>query len=263
MSLLLAQPGPHIAGPGWSRWPKPVAVSLGLHLALAACVLGSGGGLGDAKLPEPAVLQTRMVAVSSAPSKEAAHTEPTQDPRRPLSEASLPAFQAVTPEKTEPLTTFTGLDLGKFSDARNADNLGRMQTAEGPSAMHSEQASERPKSTRSSPESARDSGYLGSGAVDRTAAPLEDVTPDYPPEAGLREGTVVLRLLISATGHVDAAQVLRATPKSLFESAASRAFLQARFSPAQRAGVDVASQLTIEVHFAPTNRDGGISGRLP
>ena len=245
---MLALPGPTLGGPGWLRWSKPVAVSLALHLALAAWMLSSRGGLGRMHLPEPAVLETRLLSISSNNSVSGAETARTENAQ---GARSLTRAAPVEAETTNP---FTVPDTGPAARATQAQSL--------PSAQQ-EQSSSRALQASVSREPSRESGYLGASAVDRTAAPLEDVTPDYPAEAGLREGTVVLRLLISATGHVDAAQVLRATPKNLFEASASRAFLQARFSPAQRAGIDVASQLTIEVHFTPTNRDGGISGRLP
>lgn len=242
---MLALPGPTLGGSGWLRWSKPVAVSLALHLALAAWVLSSRGGLDRLQLPEPAVLETRLLSINSNNSvsgTETARTENAQGVRSLTRSAPVEAEAASPP------------DTGLAARATQFQGL--------PSAQQ-EQASSRALPASVSREPPRESGYLGASAVDRTATPLEDVTPDYPAEAGLREGTVVLRLLISATGHVDAAQVLRATPKNLFEASASRAFLQTRFAPAQRAGIDVASQLTIEVHFTPTNRDGGISGRLP
>ena len=69
------------------------------------------------------------------------------------------------------------------------------------------------------------------GRLDPGPELLGDVEPVYPAEAGLREGTVVLRLLIGKTGTVDEVAVVRSMPKGLFEESALAAFSQARFSP--------------------------------
>ena len=81
----------------------------------------------------------------------------------------------------------------------------------------------------------------------------------YPPEAGLTEGSVVLRLLIGKSGTVDEVTVVRSHPKGLFERSAVAAFSAARFSPGKVLGVPVKSQVTIEVHFTPVDRGGNVS----
>lgn len=97
--------------------------------------------------------------------------------------------------------------------------------------------------------------------LDPGPRPLEDIEPDYPDMAALREGVVVLRLLISETGHVDDVGVVRAEPRGIFEEAAIEAFSKARFSPGLAAGRPVKSQITVEVQFMPVNRGGRVSGR--
>jgi len=91
--------------------------------------------------------------------------------------------------------------------------------------------------------------------------PLEDIEPKYPDAADLRTGTVVLRLLIGDTGHVDDVAVVRANPPGLFDASAMDAFAKARFSPGLVGGVAVKSQMTVEVEFVPLNRLSRISGR--
>ncbi|MDQ6684554.1 MAG: energy transducer TonB, partial [Pseudomonadota bacterium] len=102
--------------------------------------------------------------------------------------------------------------------------------------------------------------YLSGGQLDPGPRPIGDVDPVYPPEAKLQEGTVVLRLLISADGRVDDAAVVRAYPPDLFEAAALAAWRAAKFEPGRVLGVAVKSQMTIEVRFTPINR-GKISSR--
>ena len=62
--------------------------------------------------------------------------------------------------------------------------------------------------------------------LDPGPRPLEDIEPEYPDMTHLREGVVVLRLLISETGHVDDVAVVRAAPRGVFEQAAIEAFSQ-------------------------------------
>jgi protein TonB len=104
-------------------------------------------------------------------------------------------------------------------------------------------------------------GYLAGIRLDPGPRPLEDIEPDYPDPVYLREGTVVLRLLISDTGRVDNVAVVRAAPRGVFEQAALDAFGKAKFAPGMAAGTPVKSQITVEVRFVPINRGARVSGR--
>jgi len=97
--------------------------------------------------------------------------------------------------------------------------------------------------------------------LDPGPRPLSDIEPDYPDMAHLREGVVVLRLLISEKGAVDNVAVVRAEPRGIFEQAAIDAFSKARFSPGLAAGTPVKSQITVEVQFMPINRGARVSGK--
>ncbi len=98
------------------------------------------------------------------------------------------------------------------------------------------------------------------GTLNPPPQPLTDIDPEYPREANGREGSVVIRILISDTGHVDEVAIVRATPAGLFDASAIAAFSAARFSPGYLNGVAVKSQLTVEVQYTPTNRGGSVSG---
>ena len=87
------------------------------------------------------------------------------------------------------------------------------------------------------------------------------IEPLYPEAAGLQEGSVVLRLLISSSGDVDDAAVVRSTPRGLFDQAALTAWRQAKFTPGYFLGIAVQSQITIQVDFTPINRGGAVSGQ--
>jgi len=103
--------------------------------------------------------------------------------------------------------------------------------------------------------------YAFGARLDPGPRPLADIEPEYPDPVHLREGTVVLRLLISDTGHVDNVAVVRSEPRGVFEEAALEAFGKARFSPGLAAGTPVKSQITVEVQFTPINRGARVSGR--
>lgn len=90
---------------------------------------------------------------------------------------------------------------------------------------------------------------------------LSEVDPSYPDAAGVREGRVVLRILVNERGIVDDVMVINAFPKGVFDEAAMAAFRSALFSPGRYLGVPVKSQLSIEVEFLPTNRGANVSGR--
>jgi TonB family protein len=104
------------------------------------------------------------------------------------------------------------------------------------------------------------SDYRATG-LDPPPTPLHDIEPEYPTHQGLREGVVVLRLLINEKGIVDEAIVVRSFPPGVFDSSAVVAFGSAKFSPGMFLGLPVKSQLTVEVEFMPTNRGAAVSGR--
>jgi TonB family protein len=106
--------------------------------------------------------------------------------------------------------------------------------------------------------------YLGS-ELDQRAVPLQPIEPEYPIAAGVRDGALVLRLLINEHGRVDDIIVARAEPEGVFESSARSAFAGARFSPGVREGAPVKSQLLVEVNYRhrtgdPVARSGAAYG---
>jgi len=103
--------------------------------------------------------------------------------------------------------------------------------------------------------------YLPANLLNVGPRPLQDIEPEYPEAANSRSGKVVLRLLISDTGHVDDVAVVRAHPPGVFDASALEAFSKALFSPGLAGGIAVKSQMTVEVEFVPLNRLSRISGR--
>ena len=103
--------------------------------------------------------------------------------------------------------------------------------------------------------------YHGSLGLDPPPRPLTDIEQLVPEAAGLRGGTVVLRLYINEQGTVDKAEVLRSTPSGLFDATALEAASRARFSPGYLAGVPVKSQVTFEIRYRALGSGAETGGR--
>ena len=103
-------------------------------------------------------------------------------------------------------------------------------------------------------------GYAYGVGLNRQPMLLNDITVEYPVEAGAQEGKLLLRILISETGAMDGLAIIKADPPGVFEDAAVSAFTKAEFSPGRMLGVPVKSQFFVEVDFLPINREN-TSGR--
>ena len=143
--------------------------------------------------------------------------------------------------------------------AATGSTVARSPTREAPQVSAATPVSSAPTSPSPAPAAPPASDYVVASRLDPGPQLLEDVDPVYPPEAGLTEGSVVLRLLIGRTGTVEDVSVVRSLPKGVFDRSAVTAFAAARFSPGRMLGVAVKSQLTIEVHFTPIDRGGNVS----
>ena len=80
---------------------------------------------------------------------------------------------------------------------------------------------------------------------------MTQVEPEYPEAAARRflSGKVVLRLYILESGAVQRVEVVRAEPPGVFERAAERAFLAARFTPGIKDRRAVRVRMTLEIAF--------------
>lgn len=93
-------------------------------------------------------------------------------------------------------------------------------------------------------------GYTPSTLLDVQPIVIQDVSSDLPELVGLSEaGTMVLTLLIGASGAVDDVKVESSDLPEIFVEVARRDFLGARFNPGMRNGQAVPSSLRIEVTF--------------
>lgn len=96
----------------------------------------------------------------------------------------------------------------------------------------------------------------GDGITAHPAVPprlVRRVQPDYPEAARLagKEGTTLLRFVVSASGRVSDVQVVRSSGSDALDDAAGDAVERWRFSPAKDGqGRDVACYITVPVSFS-------------
>ena len=102
---------------------------------------------------------------------------------------------------------------------------------------------------------AEDPTYYSAKQVDVHPASSEPIRPEFPDSAAQTgvQGFVTLRLLIDDAGGVREITVVEAQPPDTFETAALKAFRNARFSPALRNGRPVKSDVRIKVTFELVN----------
>ena len=230
----------------------PVAVALAMHAAILA--IRPGGLTGSHVAPAAKAMAIRVLhppapaePLGSEWAEPAAVDSGATPPARAATAAPRPAAKA----ERQPVRHVHEAAAGRapvLSDQRR--DAKDPTEAVAPAAMPSNAATALPAAP----------DYALGVRLDPGPRPLDDIEPDYP-DPYLREGTVVLRLLISETGHVDDVAVVRSEPRGVFEQAALDAFGKARFAPGLAAGTPVKSQITVEVRFVPVNRGGRVSGR--
>lgn len=226
------------------RLSAAIAIVIALHLAL----LTFRPGVSGASEPASAAPVMAIRVVPAARTLPAPMVAATAEPSSVAPAAAAAAMADVSPMSPTPAVRAAQADIRPRSDAR-ADG------AAAPSAAppHAEPAPMQ-RSLAAAPD------YALGVTLNPGPRPLDEIEPDYP-DIHLREGVVVLRLLIGATGNVDDVAVVRSAPEGVFEQAALDAFSRARFSPGLAGGSPVKSQITIEVQFMPLNRGARISGR--
>ncbi len=224
-----------------------------LHLVLLAFRPVAMASSYVAPPPSP-VMAVRVVRPPAAAQPGAAVAEPI--PTTPAPVAPVPLFSArQAPSERKLFAVNEVRSAPKPSPAPAAATAARPDDG-----RPSETASVSDPQDASVPLAAAPDYALGV-RLDPGPRPLDEIEPEYPDPVHLREGTVVLRLLISDTGHVDDVAVVRAEPRGVFEQAALDAFAKARFSPGLAAGTPVKSQIMVEVQFMPINRGARVSGR--
>lgn len=237
-------------------WPliAAVTVSVLVHGALLAWGL-------DLWVPRARMLSRGELIEARLIPAPVAVAEPKPEPQAPTHATAVdaaPAAEAVPPLPHKQPSVAAAREAGAAAVSPPP------RAAEPPPAAAAAAAASvqpNPDAPPSNPQDALAAGYRAAAQLDPAPRPLGDIDPEYPAAAGLQSGTVVLRLLIGATGTVNDVTVVRATPPGVFDASAIAAFGKALFAPGRYLGVPVKSQITIAVDYTPTNRGGAISGQ--
>lgn len=242
-------PRPAIGAANARRLGAAALAVVALHVGILT--LRPGAASGNFVPPSaPAVMAVRMVMVPPAPS-----LPPVALPTFPPAAATLPpAIERPLADAARARSTPEPIAVPASPAAATRSEPGE-RSARPAATPAASDAQDAVASLAAAPD------YAFGIRLDPGPRPLDDIEPDYPDTLHLREGVVVLRLLISATGHVDDVAVVRAEPRGIFEQAAIDAFAKARFSPGLASGMPVKSQIMVEVQFMPINRGARVSGR--
>jgi len=242
---------------GAARLPRSLWVATIAAVALHAAVLAirPGGLSTNYVAPASRVMAVRMVR-PLAPAHAAAEPQQQGEPSALVAPSSIQPSAATSSDRPS-----ASAKIARGRVPGEAEASGRVPAGErAPESTHPVLAAAAPPSAAETALPAAPD-YAFGVRLDPGPRPLDEIQPDYPDTVHLREGSVVLRLLISDSGHVDDVAVVRSEPRGVFEQAALEAFAKARFSPGLAAGTPVKSQITVEVQFVPTNRGARVSGR--
>ena len=91
--------------------------------------------------------------------------------------------------------------------------------------------------------------YLAS-RINKAPLLLGKLQFDFPEGIEQRNGTVIVKVLINASGGVDDAMVESSDPPGVFDASAVQVLAKAKFSPGELIGQQVPSQLLYEVHYS-------------
>jgi periplasmic protein TonB len=243
---VLGRPGP--------LWAAAVAA-----IALHAVLLAARPGVVGSRHPASAapVMAVRLLQMAS-PAAALALAPASVAPSATVEAAAIEqTSKPVTPAAVDPLVA--SARSGVAAAVAASGSTGHEARTGGQALASPAAASEGQAGGQRTLAAAPD--YAFGIALDPGPRPLDDIEPDYTDPINLREGVVVLRVLISATGHVDDVAVVRSAPAGVFDQAAIDAFAKARFSPGLAAGAPVKSQITVEINFVPINRGARVSGR--
>ncbi|MCE0524224.1 MAG: TonB family protein [Methylacidiphilales bacterium] len=106
-----------------------------------------------------------------------------------------------------------------------------------------------PVPSKSSP--ARETSRASKGALQAQPDELNNEPPDYPEESRIarEQGVVILRVEVTAAGEPASVSILQSSGYFRLDQAARKAVLHWKFHPAMSAGIAVASEADVPVHF--------------
>uniref|UniRef100_E6PQJ8 Putative tonB protein n=1 Tax=mine drainage metagenome TaxID=410659 RepID=E6PQJ8_9ZZZZ len=257
--------------PARVSWPLIVAVLILHAVALWALQFGL---VPTPKLPMPSLIHVEALSVQ--PQSVASNNHPRTPPAlaaaantrafpREAVKRPSPPHQAALPSQTARVVDSKPSLEPSMTDAERPVNHAEAQTtpAGAPAAANSPVTRSR-TSAPTETESARrpDESVKGEAPpppAQQSAAPptygasyLHNPKPDYPP-LGRRlgeEGTVLLKVKVSAQGHVETLQVQQSSGYGQLDAAALSAVQQWTFIPAQAAGKPVSGWVLVPIVFS-------------
>jgi protein TonB len=239
---------------------RPLCASLGLHLLLLGVVCTIPGSprepefvMVDLALPGQAVEQSQgrsgagpaprrneRRAASLAAAPQAAPLPSPAARREEVKPVREPAPETLPESRVSPSTAL----LPASAPSGNSGQHAAAVTSSG------ERGTAAPASNGSG--SGPSSGRAVEGVFGAADGPafIERITPVYPRMAQRlgREGTVLLRLSIDATGSLTAMEIVERAGHG-FEEAAAAAVKASRFRPARQGGVPVACRALLPIRF--------------
>lgn len=214
----------------------PVVLGLRLVVAVSFSLAVHAGLWLNVKVAPPAPAQARPAFSAILVTKAPVHSEP--------------AF--LLPHQTVETSEEMGFPLPHEAMLELPPELGPLKPA-AEAAVITTQLDEQPALVMVRP----DAVFYSATEVDRGAVFLNDVMPEYPPQAhadGI-EGHVDVRVFIDEAGFVRDVAIDEASPPGFFEQAAISAFKTARLTPAYKNEQPVKSQKKIRIWFGLT--EGG------
>ena len=168
--------------------------------------------------PQPSPLSSVQLPEKPLPRKAAEHSKPTPAPQNAPRAQSQSGKEAVPAEPAG--SGAAGTEQGGGSAGASAQGL--------------------------------PGGGYALGDVDRRPALLHGDKPEYPPLARRNriQGSVMVRMLVSAQGVPGEITVIKSDPPGVFDSGVLRAVAAWRYSPAMKDGRAVPVWVTLPLHFS-------------
>lgn len=240
------------------HWAAPCAVSLVVHFAGVALAVWGGEWVAGLFLPdEHARLagEHRVVHVASAASQAALESptveiEPTVEPVDVTPrEVKIEKQRFVETATATPAELLAAVESPEVTPAEMVRALQAAEVIPTPS-----QPPELKKTPPSNQASSASLASLPQSPGEDTTIPVRALVnrpPRYPEMARLNgwQGTVLLKLVIDATGAVTEVSVSRTSGHSLLDAEAANAVRSWRFEPARRRGIPVATEEYLPVRF--------------
>lgn len=204
----------------------------------------SGGTSGSGSAPPAGARLSPPAAMETPPTPAVSPAAAPQPP--PLSSAQIPAKPLLRKTAERPKLAPAPQEAPRVQAQSGEESLPPAPAGSG--AAGTEQGG---GSAGASAQGPPGGGYA-LGDVDRRPALLHGAKPEYPPLARRNrvQGSVTVRMLVSAQGVPGEITVIKSDPSGVFDSNVLRAVSAWRYSPAMKDGRAVPVWVTLPLHFS-------------